>query len=125
MRIVGTGTRILNFLVDTLFIFLLAFAAYKTQRWYVYYYGIASWKFGWFFFTVLFMYYFLLENFWGRTLGKLCSFSKVVNANGSKPSVLKVFIRSIIRITIIDMFFIPFVDKPLHDYLSGTDVVEI
>ncbi|MBS1642274.1 MAG: RDD family protein [Bacteroidetes bacterium] len=125
MRIVGTGTRILNFIVDTLVVFAIAYAVYKIRQWYVFYYGAKFINFGYVFFAVLFAYYFLLESFSGRTVGKLLSYSKVVTTQGKKVGIVKIFIRSLIRLTIVDMFFIPFLDKPLHDYVSKTEVVEI
>lgn len=125
MRIVGTGTRILNFIVDTLVVFAIAYTVYKIRQWYVFYYGVKFINFGYLFFAALFVYYFLLESFSGRTLGKLLSYSKVVTVQGKKPSVIKIFVRSLMRLTIVDMFFIPFLDKPLHDYVSKTEVVEI
>ncbi|HXL54878.1 MAG TPA: RDD family protein, partial [Chitinophagaceae bacterium] len=60
-----------------------------------------------------------------RTPGKWLSLSKVVNKKGKKTSFLQILLRSIVRLTIIDCFFIPFLDKPLHDYVSKTEVVEV
>jgi hypothetical protein len=36
-----------------------------------------------------------------------------------------VLLRSLLRLTIIDAFFIPFLERPLHDALSKTRVVEV
>jgi hypothetical protein len=33
-------------------------------------------------------------------------------------------LRSASRLVLIDMFFIPFLDKTLHDFFSNTEVVE-
>ncbi len=124
MKIVGIGTRVLNFLVDTAVVFLIAYILFKTRNWYVFYYKVKAYNLGWFFFGTLFVYYFILESLFARTLGKWFSISKVVDRNGKRPGVVTVFIRSLVRVTIIDMFFIPFLDKPLHDYLSKTEVIE-
>ena len=43
---------------------------------------------------------------------------------GGRAAIWRILIRSLARITIIDLFFIPFLGKPLHDWLSGTEVVE-
>ena len=122
---VGIGTRVLNFLVDTLLIFLLSFLAYKGWTFYAFYYGILFFPFYYFFFAILFIYYLVFESIFGRTPGKWLSFSKVVSKNGGKSSFIQIFLRSIVRLTIIDCFFIPFLDKTLHDYVSKTEVVEI
>ena len=71
------------------------------------------------------VYYLFFETLFKRTPGKWLSFSKVVNNNGGKPAFWQILVRSVIRLTIIDCFFIPFLDKTLHDYLSKTEVVEV
>jgi uncharacterized RDD family membrane protein YckC len=124
MKPVGDGTRILNFLVDTLLIFIIAYYSYKAHNWYVTYWGYTYYNFGWFFFGILFIYYFIFELIFRRTPGKWFSFSKVVNKAGKRAGIGRIFLRSLVRLTIIDLFFIPFIGKPLHDYLSGTAVVQ-
>lgn len=124
MKPVGDGTRILNFLVDTLLVFTMAYYSFGGWNWYVRYWGYPPYRFGWFFFGILFAYYFLFESIFGRTPGKWLSQSKVVSNKGKRASVGLVFVRSLVRLTIIDLFFIPFLGKPLHDYLSRTQVVE-
>ena len=125
MKFVGTGTRVLNFLIDTLLIFIISYAFSKWYNFQVMYWGYSYLPPYSFFFISLFVYYFIFESIWRRTPGKWVSISKVVDKNGKKASVLQVLIRSLIRLTIIDLFFIPFLDgRTLHDYLSGTYVVE-
>jgi uncharacterized RDD family membrane protein YckC len=124
MKTVGDGTRVLNFLIDTGIIFALAYFAFKGWNWYVMYWGYKPYNFGWFFFGILFVYYLLFESFFARTPGKWVSYSKVVDKTGRKPSFVSIFIRSITRLTIIDLFFIPFLGKPLHDHLSKTQLIE-
>lgn len=121
---VGIGTRILNFLVDIILIFLLAYVAFKIHKWYVFYYKITYINFGWFFFGTMFFYCLLFETFFAKTPGKWFTQTKVVNLSGNKPSFFAIVLRSFIRLTIIDVFFIPFIDKTLHDYVSKTVVVE-
>ena len=125
MKTVGDGTRILNFLADTLLIFILAYFGFKVWNWYVLYWKYKPYNFGWFFFGILFIYYTFFEAIFSRTPGKWLTYSKVVNAAGKKPVLGWIIIRSFVRLILIDMFFIPFLGKPLHDYLSKTNVVEI
>ena len=131
MKTVGIGTRVLNFLIDTIIIFFISYLISKINHWYAEQYKIAGYtypfyyNFGTIFFAVLFVYYTLMEILFARTFGKFLSYSKVVNAQGKRPNIIQILIRSVIRLTIIDMFFIPFLDKTLHDYLSKTNVVEI
>ncbi|HEX6916341.1 MAG TPA: RDD family protein, partial [Chitinophagaceae bacterium] len=114
----------LNFGVDTGLIFLLAYAASKTWDFYVINWGYPYYSFATIFFSVMFVYYTLFEALTCRTPGKWLSISKVIRENGKKPGLLQVLIRSAVRLTIIDIFFLPFLDRTLHDYLSRTDVVE-
>jgi uncharacterized RDD family membrane protein YckC len=125
MKKVGTGTRTLNFIVDSFLILLLAYTTYKIQNWYVYYYRTHYFKFGWHFFGVLFVYYTFFESIFARTPGKWLTYSKVVNLKNGKPGFWQVVLRSAVRIILVDLFFMPFLDKTLHDYLSKTEVVEI
>jgi uncharacterized RDD family membrane protein YckC len=124
MKPVGDGTRILNFLIDTAIIFTLSYFAFKGWNWYVMNWGYTPYKFGWFFGAILFVYYFLFEMLFARTPAKWFSYSKVVNGQGKRASFLAILIRSLARLTIIDLFFIPFLGMPLHDYVSKTRVVQ-
>src|SRR5205085_2373064 len=118
------GTRVLNFLVDTILVFLMAYGLYKWWVFYVYYWGYKYFPFYQFFFASLFVYYALFELLFSRTPGKWLTISKVRNAAGSKAKWYQVIVRSAIRLTIIYPFFIPFLGRPLHDALSQTRVVE-
>jgi len=125
MKSVGIGTRVINFLVDTMVVFSIAYIAAKFNKYYAFQHRMIYVQFGYVFFASLFVYYTICEVLFARTLGKLASYSKVVNNAGKRPNILQILIRSLIRLTIIDMFFIPFLDKTLHDYCSKTNVVEV
>lgn len=125
MNKAGFGTRVVDFLVDTLLIFGIAYGLYSWWIFNVMYWQYTFIPFYIFFFGLIFIYYTFFEAIFKRTPGKWLTLSKVVNKQGGKPSFLQVIIRSLVRITIIDCFFIPFLDKPLHDYVSKTEVVEI
>ena len=124
MQIVGIGTRVLNFLVDTIIIAIISMFSYHGWNLYVMFYGYLGFNFGWFFFGILFIYYLVFEFIFGRTPGKWLSYSKVVDKEGKRASFGKIVLRSLTRLLLIDMFFIPFLDKTLHDYFSKTEVVE-
>lgn len=124
MKTVGDGTRALNFFIDTILIFIIVFFVYKGWNFQVMYWKYPSLNFGWFFFGILFIYYTLFESLFARTPGKWFTFSKVVTKEGKKPGLLKVLLRSIMRLTLIDLFFLPFLGLTLHDYVSKTSVVE-
>ena len=124
MRRVGIGTRVMNFLVDTTIIFILTYIVYKIWSFNVFYYHLPYYPFYYFMGLMMFLYYLVLESINGRTPGKKLTRSVVVNKDGQRPGFFQIFIRSLIRVTVIDCFFIPFLDMPLHDYLSKTYVVD-
>ncbi|WP_423812021.1 RDD family protein, partial [Pseudomonas aeruginosa] len=87
--------------------------AFRTWNWYVYSWRFTPYNFGWFFFGSVFIYYTLFETLTQRTPGKWLSKSRVVSISGKKPSLLPIIIRSLARITVIDLFFGPFLGMPL------------
>lgn len=124
MRKVGFGTRVLNFVVDTLLAFVIA---YGVNNWWdieVMYWHYPFIPFYEIFWIMIFVYYTFFESIFKRSPAKWLSISKVVNKTGGRPAFWQILVRSFIRLTIIDCFFMPFLDKPLHDYLSRTEVVE-
>jgi uncharacterized RDD family membrane protein YckC len=126
MNKTGIGTRVLNFLTDTLLVFLLSYFIYKLHPYYVSHGRVVYLYFHWIFWPVLFLYYILFEGLFARTPGKFLTYSRVVvTASGRKPGFGRVLLRSLLRLTLIDLFFYPFFEKMLHDQLSGTDVVEV
>ncbi|MCW3114087.1 MAG: hypothetical protein JWR18_2483 [Segetibacter sp.] len=124
MKEVGVGTRVINFVVDTIIIALISYALYKWNNFYVYYWQHKYYPYYLFFYSFVVIYYTIFEAFFSRSPGKWMSLSKVRNLKGEKPSILQVLARSLIRIIIVEMFFIPFFDRPLHDQLTRTRVVE-
>lgn len=74
---------------------------------------------------VYFLYYLLLESFFGITIGKVITGTKVVDFQGNKPTFGKVLIRSLIRLIPLD-WFTYFSNNPhgWHDSLSKTKVIK-
>lgn len=123
---VGVGTRTLNFLVDTIVVFTVAYFINKGLTQYAIRWQTKMlFSFGELFAIVLFCYYLLLETLLKRSLGKYLSYSKVISLDGTKPKFWQTIVRSIVRLTVIDLFFFPILnERTLHDYLSKTMVVE-
>ncbi len=90
MKTVGIGTRVLNFLVDTIVVFFISYQISKINDWYAEQYKIAGVKFEFYyafstiFFFILFVYYTIMELIFTRTIGKFLSYSKVVNSARKK-----------------------------------------
>ncbi|HEX8462530.1 MAG TPA: RDD family protein [Segetibacter sp.] len=125
MNEVGVGTRVLNFLIDTILIFLIAYGVYKWWTFYVTFWGYKYFVFYKVFYATVFVYYSIFEMLWSRTPGKFVSMTKVRNSEGGRPKFYQVLCRSALRLTLIDPIFIGIWGKPLHDKLSKTLVVEI
>lgn len=124
MRKAGFGTRVLNFIIDTLIIFGCTYGINKWWDFQVMYWHYPFIPFYTIFWITMFVYYTIFELIFKRSPAKWLTISKVVNKSGGKPAFWQILVRSIIRLTIIDCFFIPFLDKTLHDYVSRTEVVE-
>lgn len=124
MRVVGIGTRIIDFLVDTTIILLLSYFANRANNFYAYYWKFSNIPYWTIFCIVLVVYYIIGEGLLGTTLGKKASISKVVNRNGQRPSFLQIIVRSMVRIIPLEFVLIPFTDRTLHDIVSKTYVVE-
>ena len=119
----GDGTRIFQFLVDTILIFILAYFLYQWYNFYVYYWRFYPIRFGAFFFMTMWVYVFLFELIFLRTPAKWITGTKVVSEKGGRPNIGQFFIRACIRTTIISFFGLAWNGKPLHDTLSKTKLV--
>jgi uncharacterized RDD family membrane protein YckC len=125
MNEVGVGSRVLNFLVDTVLVFLISFGLYKWWSFYVFYWQYKYFPYYMFFYVTLFFYYTFFEIIAGRTPGKWLSMTRVRTTAGQKPAFYQILLRSLLRLTIVDPFFIAVLKRPLHDALSKTRVVEV
>ncbi|WP_176214832.1 RDD family protein [Reichenbachiella faecimaris] len=77
------------------------------------------------FLSIYMLYYVIAEHFFNKTLGKRFTKTKVVNIDGSKPSLEQIVMRSVSRFIIIEIISY-FKDRPIgwHDKLSKTLVIE-
>ncbi len=123
---VGVGTRTLNCIIDTLVVFTIAYFLNKAMtQYYLTWHKLIPFRFGEVFAIVLFAYYFIAELFFKRTIGKVATYTIVINITGGKPKFWQILLRSLVRLTIIDLFFFPFLkEQTLHDFLSRTIVTE-
>ena len=125
IKSVHSGIRFLNFVIDLFIWFILAFISVILLDHYL---PTAD------HFTInllaysvmigLFLgYYFILEYFFQKTLGKLITRTKVVDLEGEEPEAGAVFLRSLFRLIPFDWAFYFFRRNGLHDLLSNTKVV--
>lgn len=80
---------------------------------------------GLYFLVLYFGYHFLMEHFFGRTIGKFITKTKVVTINGDKPNTKTLFIRNICRLIPLDNFSFLFGEYGWHDSISDTRVIYV
>ena len=76
-------------------------------------------------FAVYFAYHIIMEGTMGRTLGKLATGTKVVDANGNRPTLGRAALRTLCRIIPFEPFsFFGQEGRGWHDSLTKTWVIE-
>lgn len=122
--IVGSEKRFGNFCIDTIgFFFLVFLHAMVLDVWLeIMPEGGSDW-FGVYFFLLYVMYHFISEYFFGKTLGKFLTKTKVLNEEGEKPSFQQLLIRNLFRLIPLDPFSFLFSKRGWHDTISKTYVI--
>lgn len=121
-KIVGIGTRVLNFLVDSLILAFITIPSYQAWNIGVRFYHFPFLNYWAYTFIILVIYYIFFETIFQKSPGKWLSYSQVSTLDNKKPSFPQIILRSIARVFLPGIFFIPFTDKTLHDILSNTYV---
>lgn len=120
---IGEGTRIMNFFLDTIFICFLSYFIYEWYNFYVYYWHFMPFRYGYFFFATTWVYTFLLELLFCKTIAKMITKTKVISTNGKSPNIFQFLIRATLRTSLVTMFGLAWNDQPLHDTFSKTVLV--
>lgn len=120
---IGEGTRIMNFFLDTLFICFLSYFIYRWYNFYAYYGYFKPVRYGYFFFATTWVYTFLFELLFCRTIAKMISKTKVVSTNGRRPNIFQFLIKATLRTSLVTMVGLAWNDQPLHDTFSKTVLI--
>jgi uncharacterized RDD family membrane protein YckC len=128
----SVGKRLLNFIIDTVAFYIIAFIiaillALTLQDKYLEYVDHVGEK-GIFVFSLLLdiAYFTIAEGFCnGRTLGKLCTGTRVVNQDGSGIDLKKAFLRTLSRLIPFEVISIFFSTRPWHDAWTNTWVIDV
>lgn len=120
---IGEGTRIMNFFLDTIFICFLSYFIYEWYNFYVYYWHFMPFRYGYFFFATTWVYTFLFELLFCKTIAKMITKTKVISTNGKRPNIFQFLIRATLRTSLVTMFGLAWNDQPLHDTFSKTVLV--
>jgi len=122
-HLASKGERFVNFLIDTMFIYLCLFG-------YLYLFAdsleesMSPTLLNTLYILILPSYWILLEYFLGKTLAKFITRTSVIAKNGGKPGFWKIVGRTLCRQIPFEPFsFLGSTPVGWHDSLSGTRVV--
>ncbi len=117
MKQIDKGIRASNYLVDLMVIYPV---------WFVFILFIGNAKYDMIsLFFLMGLYYCVFEYFFNQTLGKMVTNTKVVMKNGEKPTLLAIFMRSVLRLFPLDaLSYLCGTELGIHDLLSSTKLVK-
>ncbi|MEL1239646.1 RDD family protein [Flavobacterium flavipallidum] len=127
--------RFLNLCIDLMFIYIIVLSLgttvilvalsannFELSNWTE---NLSRSEIGFYSVIVAFLYYYLTEAYFSRTFAKLITHTIVVNIDGTKPSVKRLFIRTCCRFIPFEVFtFLKEFPRGWHDTLSETYVVK-
>lgn len=117
MKTVNKGDRIINFVIDYLVITVI-FLVVEVIFGYFYYSPSLV------FYTIMVLYYFISETINAQTIGKKVTGTIVVNMHNEKPSIQRIFLRSLLRLNPFDYHSYAFGNEQGgHDLISKTRLV--
>ncbi len=112
-------TRFINFIVDTMVYFLLIIIiSFLLGEW------ALDYRVRFILISLYFWYYLIMEATLGQTVGKFITKTKVVNKDLSKPSFIRVLLRTVSRFIPIDVFSYLFGEQGIHDSISRTQLIK-
>ncbi len=128
------NTRALNFIVDIIFMKIIVALLYLAASFVIYnqeYDSLLNWINSFdriqnilLWSIQMFIYYLILEIVFSRTIAKYFTGTIVVNIDGSKPKVIDILRRTLLRIIPFEYFtFLRGRETGWHDKYSGTFVV--
>ncbi len=117
MKNIDKGTRLANYLIDLLTIYILFFVVLMIGQLYNSEYLVL--------YIIMFLYYLIFEATSGKTLGKMVTKTRVVSKDGTKPTFIKIVIRSLSRLIPFDAFSYLFGSElGMHDLFSSTKLLK-
>ncbi len=118
--------RMVNFVVDTMIWLALYLLVAALLDQYVFHFSsylinyIYSISLG----LILYLgYYFILEYYFGRTVGKFISRTKVITHKKPNKRIHPILTRTLLRLVPIDIFSFLFTRNGFHDQFSKTSVI--
>ncbi|HEY4616861.1 MAG TPA: RDD family protein [Flavobacterium sp.] len=129
------GQRFLNFIIDLIFIYIIILSIGTTIKLVsdaTNNFAISTWvktmskkEIVFYCMMITFLYYFLTETYFSRTIAKLITKTVVIKKDGSKPSTKMFLIRALSRFIPFEPFsYLKVLPRGWHDTLSDTYVVK-
>lgn len=129
-KAVSLTTRFIHSVVDTFFAFLIygiltytfttfyvKYALFESEYIYAIYVGLI-------FLVSFFGYYVYMETRYQKTIGKFITKTKVVNLDGTKPTLGTIVSRTLCRLIPFDRLSFLFATAGFHDKFSNTTVIK-
>ncbi len=125
MRLATRNIRLINFLLDIIFLNVAMFVVWLTFV-ALGYMGVLEKESMAIAAFLLLFYYLIFESIWGKSPAKFVTRTRVSLTDGKKPSLKDIFIRSVCRFIPLEPLSYLFSQHPVgwHDKFSGTVVVE-
>lgn len=121
---VTRGQRAVHFLIDAVFVFLLMLHILGFIERFIDISGyLNDGQIHYIYLTLLFLYYFVCETVFNRTVGKFITNTKVVTAENTNLTIGKTFLRTLSRF--IPLEPISGFTYPWHDTISSTIVIKV
>lgn len=115
---ISGSKRLANLLIDSLCYFILVLMIiYLTGS------RIAREELYWILIGIYYLYYLLCEYFFGQTMGKIVTKTRVVAFDGKRPSFMKILIRTILRMLPFDFVSYLVYSQGIHDTYSKTKLI--
>lgn len=115
---VSSSKRVLNLLIDSFCYLLLVVAVGYSAKSFV-----TREVLYWILIIMYYLYYLLGEFFFGQTIGKRVTKTKVASLDNGKPSFLAIFIRTLLRIVPFDFISYLVYSQGIHDTYSKTKLI--
>lgn len=117
MNSVNKGDRIINFVIDYLIISIIFFVVEVIFGYFYYSSSLV-------FYFIMVLYYFISEAINAQTIGKKVTGTIVVNMHNEKPSIQRIFLRSLLRLNPFDYHSYAFGNEQGgHDLISKTRLI--
>lgn len=117
---ITSSIRLLNFFIDSLFFLVIVTITTLLIKPYARREDLYP-----VFISIYYLYYLVSEFFFGQTIGKYLTRTKVVDSNDGPPSFWKVLGRTLLRMVPFDFISYLVYSQGIHDKFSKTKLIKL